>query len=120
MELIQEEVSFEQGKIKASFLETKNAVITLFYEEDPKLGALALALPNPQHPEIITSSLILGDRNSLISRVLAENLSKEYGKIAIVSTSFNIEEDLVKESLGKLLKKIISRHTTEETRDVDL
>ena len=120
MEIVEEEVALNEKKFKASIIETKNAVISLFYEEEPRLGTLAVAMPSFDHPEINTSSILLGERNITTTRVLAEGLSKEYGKIALVSTSFKKEEYMVTESLGKLLKKIIARHSTKENEPKNL
>ena len=55
-------------------------------EREDKLGTLAIAVPNPQGligP--VTSQILLGERNSISARMLAEYIASKKGKIAMVS-----------------------------------
>ena len=111
MELIEKEVSIGEQRVKVSLLETKNAVICLFYEGEPQIGTLSVAIPSLEQREISISSILLGNKNTTISRILAENISKKYGKMVLVSTSFKNEEDPeIREMLSKLLKQIMTQY----------
>ncbi|MFB0567818.1 MAG: hypothetical protein ACETVM_04470 [Candidatus Bathyarchaeia archaeon] len=67
-------------------LETRNANFILLSEGEDRLGTLAVALPQAQRmlgPPL--SSILLGERNTLIARLLAEQLAKRTESIALVS-----------------------------------
>lgn len=67
-------------------LETKNADLVLFSEGEDRLGTLAVAVP--QREKMLgppTSSILLGDRNIIVARLLAERLAEKTGKLALAS-----------------------------------
>ena len=95
----------------ATMLEMKNAYIFLLSEGEEKLGTLAVSVP--QRPGMVgppLSSVLLGERNSMLSRMLAESLARRLGKIILLSI-FTRHEASRKVShiflslLDKLLKK---------------
>ena len=95
----------------ATMLEMKNAYIFLLSEGEEKLGTLVVSVP--QRPGIAgppLSSVLLGERNSMLSRTLAESLARRLGKIILLSI-FTRHEAGRKAShiflslLDKLLKK---------------
>lgn len=77
----------ENGKpFLALVLETKNANLVVLSEREDQLGTLAVALP--QAPQMVgppLSSVLLGDRNIMIARILAERLARKTKKMALVS-----------------------------------
>ena len=70
----------------ALYLETRNASLILLSEGEDQLGTLAVAIPQEQRmvgPPL--SSILLGDRNVIIARILAERLAEKMKKIILVS-----------------------------------
>jgi hypothetical protein len=66
--------------------EVENAVLAFFDEEGSlKLGTLTIAMPQFEGRTCL-SSVILGERNVLVTKLLAEQLARAFQKIALVST----------------------------------
>ena len=92
-------------------LEMKNAYIFLLSEGEEKLGTLAVSVP--QRPGMVgppLSSVLLGERNSMLSRMLAESLARRLGKIILLSIFTRHEagrkvSHIFLSLLDKLLKK---------------
>ncbi len=111
MASIVEERIVEQGvTFSAMLIELENAMLTFLYEgEKPKLGTVAIALPigGP-------SSIMMGDRYIMATRMIAERISSDYSKIAIVSTFVRTlgeaEAGLI---LAKLAKKLLKARRRE-------
>ena len=104
--------SVEDGEIKftASLFEVENAV-TAFFDEDGsmKLGTLAIGIPQFNRQTCI-SSVLLGDRNALITKVLAEQLVRAFNKIALVSSHLAvIQESRINTLLIRLAKKLCDK-----------
>ena len=93
------------------YLETENSSLLLMSEGEDRLGTLAVALPQPQKlvgPPL--SSILLGDRNIMIARVLAELLAKNTKKIALVSVfTKTVSEKEAAPILRKLLEKALRK-----------
>jgi hypothetical protein len=90
------------------FLEVENAVF-VFFGEEPKLGTFSVALP-PRGEGPTTSSVLLGDRNVIITRILAERFAAAFGKMVLVSTFLKkISEGEGGPILLKLAQKIIEK-----------
>ncbi|MCW4037978.1 MAG: hypothetical protein NWF13_04500 [Candidatus Bathyarchaeota archaeon] len=104
--------SVEDGEIKftASLFEVENAVTAFFDEEGSmKLGTLAIGIPQFNRPSCI-SSVLLGDRNALITKVLAEQLVRAFNKIALVSSHLAvIQENRTNTLLIRLAKKLCDK-----------
>jgi len=84
--IVQEEMKENETLFLALRLETKNSNIILLSEGEDQLGTLAVALPQAQKmlgPPL--SSVLLGDRNVIVTRMLAERLAAKTGKIALAS-----------------------------------
>ncbi len=84
--VIQEKIVENNKPFLVLFLETKNASLVLLSESEDQLGTLAVALPQAQ--KIIgppLSSILLGDRNTMVARILAERVAQKMKKIALVS-----------------------------------
>ncbi len=84
--IVKEEMK-ENGKLYlALHLETQNADLILLSEGEDRLGTLAVSVPQAQRmvgPPL--SSVLLGEKNTIIARLLAEQLAKRTEKIALVS-----------------------------------
>ncbi len=100
----------------AVYLETKNSSLLLMSEGEDQLGTLAVAIPQPQKlvgPPL--SSILLGDRNVMITRVLAELLAKNTEKIALVSVfTKTFGEKEVAPILRKLMEKTLRKEEDEQ------
>ena len=84
--IVQEKIIERDTPFLAIYLETKNASLILLSEGEDQLGTLAIAIPQAQKmvgPPL--SSILLGDRNMMIARILAERLAEKMKKIALVS-----------------------------------
>jgi hypothetical protein len=84
--IVQEKIMEGDTPFLAIYLEMKNATLLLLSEGEDRLGTLAVSIP--QAREMIgppLSSVLLGDRNMMTARILAERLAEKIGKIALVS-----------------------------------
>ncbi len=82
-----EEVEEGEIKLTANLLEMENALVVLFNEEGRmRLGTLAVATPLSRGDVPSVSSVLLGDRNIVLTRVLAEHFATALNKLALVST----------------------------------
>jgi len=66
-------------------LTLENAVIAFFYEGEMKLGTLAVSMPVSVEETVSRSSVLLGGRYMVASRILSERLSAHYRKMSLVS-----------------------------------
>ena len=86
VKITQEKMIERDTPFLSIYLETKNAGLILLSEGEDQLGTLAVAIPQTQKmvgPPL--SSILLGDRNLIIARVLAERLAEKMKKIILVS-----------------------------------
>jgi hypothetical protein len=85
--IVKEELVDQNRRFHAISLETKNAVLVLLSEGDDQLGTLAASVPPtaPLLSQPSVSSVLLGDRNTIPARMLAERLAMTTGKIGLVS-----------------------------------
>ena len=84
--VIQGELKEKDSLFFSLLIETPNSSILLLSEGEDQLGTLAAAVPQAQEmlgPPV--SSILLGDRNTILSRMLAERLATKTGKIALAS-----------------------------------
>ena len=110
---------FESAEIKekaegiwfsAKLLKLENSVIVFFNENGNfKLGTLAIALPNPR-AKVYLSSVLLGDRNTDITKILAGRFAKVFNSISLVSTHLpEIHGGNMGSFLLKLAQKLIEK-----------
>ena len=86
-----------------TFIEIENAVFAFFTTTDsPKLGTLAVAIPQPKGGFSV-SSVLLGERNSILTKILAERLSQSVNKITIASTHL---DEISDNQSGRLLLQL--------------
>ncbi|MGD8506163.1 MAG: proteasome assembly chaperone 4 family protein [Candidatus Bathyarchaeota archaeon] len=113
-EVIKEKIKHNGKLFLALHLETTNANLILLSEGEDKLGTLAVALPQNQKmlgPPL--SSILLGEKNTIVARLIAEHLAKKTEKIALVSV---FAKTLTEKEAGtvflKLLEKTLEKRTS--------
>jgi hypothetical protein len=101
--LLNEEIEEKGIHFSATLLKLENSVIVFFNEKGGfKLGTLAIALPNPPTATYL-SSILLGDRNTSITKILAGRFSNAFDCISLVSTHL---VNIRKRDIGSLLLKL--------------
>jgi hypothetical protein len=110
-----EELVENETRFFAVYLETKNANQLFLSEGEDKLGTLAVAMPQPDNlVGSPLSSVLLGDRNMMIARLLAELLSETTKKMSLVSVfTKSVNEQEAAPILRKLMDKVLKKETEE-------
>ncbi|MCK4243568.1 hypothetical protein KAX03_01720 [Candidatus Bathyarchaeota archaeon] len=107
--IFQEEIEEDHNRFIVNIFVVENAAIVFFNEKNQiLLGTLAVAMPQLDRRSV--SSILLGERNAIITKVLAERLAVLFDKMVLVST--HLRGDLEKEGgqvLMKLLQKIVKK-----------
>lgn len=109
--MIQGEIWEKNERFLGLYLKVRNAGLILFSEGEDQLGTLALAIPR-ERGEMGTplSSIILGDRNMMITRILAERLAGKIDKIALASVFVKtIDEMEAGQIFLKLFEQIVGK-----------
>ena len=110
-----EELIENEKKFFAVYLETKNANQLFLSEGEDKLGTLAIAMPQPDNlVGSPLSSVLLGDRNIMVARLLAELLSETTKKMSLVSVfTKSVNEQEAAPILRKLMDKVLQKEDKE-------
>jgi len=79
--------------------------------EQVKIGTLAVALPPKREVrEPSVSSILIGDRNTILTKLLAESAASLFGQMIFTSTHFEeIKDTKISRMLLDLLKKLHER-----------
>ena len=112
---LQKKIMEDDKAFLALFVETKNANLLLLSEGEDQLGTLAVALPQARKligPPL--SSILLGDRNTMIARILAERLSQRTKKLALVSV---FTKTVSEKEAGPIFLKLIEKMAGIERRE---
>jgi len=110
--VVQEEMRERDRLFLSTYLETENAGLILLSEGEDRLGTLAVSVP--QRGELLgppLSSVLLGDRNTMIARILAERLAKRMTKIALVSV---FTKTVAENEAGPILLKLVEKTVGKE------
>ncbi len=105
--VVQEKIMRDETPFLSLFVETKNANLLLLSEGEDQLGTLAVALPQARKligPPL--SSILLGDRNTMIARILAERLSQRTKKLVLVSV---FTKTVSEREAGSIFLKLIEK-----------
>jgi len=93
------------------YLEMKNAGLILLSEGEDQLGTLAVAIPQARErigPPL--SSILLGDRNVITTRLIAERLAGKTNKISLASVfAKTVDEREAASVFLKLFEKIVRK-----------
>ena len=97
-------------------VETKNANIVLLSEGEDQLGTLAVGVPQKERMLVPPmSSVLLGDRNVIVARLLAERLAEKTGKIALASV---FAKTVAEKDVGSVFLKLFDK-TLEGKKEED-
>lgn len=110
--VVKEEIRERDKLFLALYLETKNAGLIFLSEGEDQLGTLAVAIPQAQ--EMIgppLSSILLGDRNTMVARLFAERLAEKMKKIALVSV---FTKTVSEKEAGPILLKLVEKIDRKE------
>jgi len=110
--IVQEEMKEKETSFLSTYVETKNGSLTIFSEGEELFGTLAVAVP--QRKEMIgppLSSILLGDRNSMLARILAERLAAKTKKISLVSVYVKTVEE---REAGQIFMKLADKTLRKE------
>jgi hypothetical protein len=115
--VVKEELIEQNTRFLAVYVEATNSCLILLSEREDKLGTLAIAVPKPTDllgP--ISSSVLLGDRNTVSARMFAEYVAAKKGKIALVSVYLDkLSEMQAQVFLMHLIEKVIKKEAENES-----
>jgi len=105
-----EEIEENDRKLSGTMIKIENATMAFFDEKGSlKLGTLAVAMPQFEGKTCV-SSILLGDRNQVITKVLAEYLARTFNGIVLVSTHLaEARESEIGPALLKLAQKLVEK-----------
>ena len=105
-----EEIEEKGYHFSSVLLKLSNSLIVFFYEGvEMKLGTLAVALPQFNERTSI-SSILLGERNMNLTKILAERFSNSFQGVVLVSTHLaEVREIEVSSILFKLTQKLFAK-----------
>ena len=112
--IVHEELKEDDTVYSAVLIEVKNAYIVLLSEAEENLGTLAVSLPQkPEMSSLPLSSILLGERNTTIARLVAERLVGSVHKMVLVSVYVrSLDERKATRVFLKLLEKILKKKAT--------
>lgn len=91
----------------AKYLEMKNASLIFLSEGEDRFGTLAVAIPQTGGKIGPTlSSTLLGDRNVMVARLLAERLAEKRNELALVSVFI---ETINERDAGPILLRLLEK-----------
>ena len=105
MKIREEELKVENVNLHMSLIDTENAVIIFVFEKNERIGTLAFALPRTSPDKINLSSSLVGVKNQIVSRALAERAALEFNKMALVSVFTTLTESKALKYSFELLRK---------------
>jgi len=114
--IVKDELIEQNMHFLAVYMETRNACLILLSEREDKLGTLAIAVPKPR--DLLgppSSSVLLGDKNSISARMFAEYIASRKGKIALVSIYLEtISETQAQSIFMRLIEKVVHAEAEKE------
>jgi hypothetical protein len=106
--VVKDEIFEQNTHFLAVYVEAKNSCLILLSEKEDKLGTLVIAVPKPK--DLLgppSSSVLLGDKNTVTARMFAENLAMRKEKIVLVSIYLEtMDERQAQSALKRLLEKV--------------
>jgi len=114
--VIKEELTEQDTRFLAVYVEAKNSCMIMLSEKEDKLGTLAIAVPKPKDMVgAATSSVLLGDKNVISARMFAEYVAARKGKIALVSVYLDkLDEMHAQAFFMHLIEKLTQAESPKE------
>ena len=114
--VIKEELTDKETRFLAVYVEAKNSCLILLSEKEDKLGTMAIAVPKANELlGLVSSSILLGDRNIISARMFAEYVAAKKGKIAMVSVYLDKFDEMQAQSFFmRLLEKVTQAESKKE------
>jgi len=114
--VVKEELQQQDTRFLAVYVEAKNSCMIMLSENEDKLGTLAIAVPKPKDLlGSVTSSVLLGDKNMISSRMFAEYVASKKGKIAMVSVYLEKVTEMQAQSFFMhMIDKLIKSESQKE------
>lgn len=107
--VIRKEIEEGEATFSALYVEMKNGCLIFLSEGEDRLGTLAVSIPQRERrlgPPV--SSILFGDRNMTVARLLAERLANLSKKLTLVSVYIEtMEEAKAGPMLLRLLDKVM-------------
>ena len=116
--VIKEEITEQETRFLAVYVEAKNTCLILLSENEDKLGTLAVAVPKPKDELgfVASSSVLVGNRNEISARMLAEYVATKKGKIAMVSVYLDKLTEMDAQCyFKKLIEKVLGAEKEKAT-----
>ncbi len=114
--VVKEELTEQDKRFLAVYVETKNSCLIMLSEKEDKLGTLAIAVPKPKDllgP--VSSSVLLGDKSAVLARMFAEYVASRKGKIAMVSVYLDELKEIEAQAFFKhLIEKVLWKESERE------
>jgi hypothetical protein len=113
---VKEELTEQDTRFLAVYVEAKNSCMIMLSEKEDKLGTLAIAVPKPKDMlGAATSSVLLGDKNVISARMFAEYVASKKGKIALVSVYLDKVDEMQAQSFFMhLIEKLTQTENQKE------
>ena len=108
--VIKEEITEQETRFLAVYVEAKNSCLILLSENEDKLGTLAIAVPKPKDELgfVASSSILVGNKYEISARMFAEYVATKKGKIAMVSVYLNKLSEMDAQCyFKKLIEKVL-------------
>jgi len=109
--IIREEVKEVETSFSVIYIDMGNACLVFLSEGGDRLGTLAASMPPREHligPPL--SSILFGDRNTLLARLLAEHVAQETRRMTLTSVYLKtVDEKRAGPVLIRLLSKVMKR-----------
>ncbi len=118
--VVKEELFEQDTRFLAVYVESKNSCLIMLSEKEDKLGTLAVAVPNPKDMlGLVTSSVLLGDRNTVSARMFAEHVASKKGKIALASVYLErLSEMQAQTFFMHLIEKVLQKDKQKEAEKI--
>jgi len=118
--VVKEELFEQDTRFLAVYVESKNSCLIMLSEKEDKLGTLAVAVPNPNDLlGLVTSSVLLGDKNAISARMFAEHVAAKKGKIALASVYLErLNEMQAQAFFMHLIEKVLQKDNQKEAEKI--
>jgi hypothetical protein len=119
--VIKEEITEQETRFLAVYVEAKNSCLILLSENEDKLGTLAIAVPKPKDAVgfVASSSVLVGNKNEISARMFSEYVAARKGKIAMVSVYLDQFTEMQAQAFFKrLIEKVLGSEQEKTTEKI--